>query len=496
MAKSLEVRIKDFSKGLNLVDAENISDLECNVSCYNFDFKSGALVEGIGFEKLKFPRNASYGADECEFNNEVLDSQFLDAWLFRHYAKSSKKRQDRMLFRLAGTNQIYSASLVCRFSVSLIIPDFVVEGEIYTKNIVVNDIDTILVCSRESGCYTYNTEIHPVKREAMPIILDLCNHKDKIFVLEDNFKERVRYSKNLDVTQMTSEITENEGLITFTDDMGEVQKIISQYGYLFLIREYGVTKVTTYENSNSFNISNIFAVGTKIYSKTVCCCGDSIMMLTRNGLYEFNGNKCEKVNTRLNDFLSKVTNDKAIGCFRNGVYYIACRVDFNDGKKIGCENETDYVNNVFISYNVIDKTYTISRGIDVIQAVTIQSESFDKVVVVFGSRYKKCLGQVGVNGTFFDEENERYWCSPLSDLGYSDKIKYVKSLSLLSAYDCKVTIFTEKSKKTFNVKGSKLLTKIPVHLRGKQIGLQITSNTKKAYISNLKLSIDLNDCLY
>ena len=494
--KNITLDIKDFSKGLNLSDAENISDLSYNVSCYNFDFKSGALVEGVGFEGLTHPQSTSYGATECQFKQSIAaDSDFVDMWVFRRYTTSTRSRQDTLMFRLADT-QIFCADLVCRFCVPIPINDLKVTGDIYAKNIRMYDINTILMSSNKEGVYTYNGESKFVLRSSMPTIIDLCYHKDKVFIIEALKKQFVRYSTNTKIEEMTKTLTENEGIISFDDDMGEVEKLISQYGYLFLIREYGVTKVTTYENSKEFNISNIYASGTKVYCKTVCCCGDSIVMLTRNGLYEFNANKCEKINTKLNDFLSKITNDKAIACFRNGVYYISCRIDFNDGKKIGCENEDDYINNVFICYNVIDKTYSINRGIDVSQLLTVQSESFDKVVAMFGSRYKRILGQLSNSGSFFDETNERYWCSPLSDLGYSDKMKYVRYLSLLSSYDCSVTVFTEKTSKTFNVKGSKLLTKIPVNVKGKQIGIKITTNSKKAYISNLKLSIDLLDSLY
>ena len=492
---SIELAIKDFSKGLNLDDAENVCDLSYNVNCYNFDFKSGALVEGVGIERLTLPKTREYGSSEAKIKDIASDVEVKNVWHFKHYTSSAKKREDKLMYRLSD-NTVYTTELITSLPIPLQINDLLLNDDVTAINFKDDNMDTILMCTDEDGCYTYSAESPFEKHENMPIIKDLCVHKDKVFVLESFDKTNIRYSNNLNILEMKKELSDGEGKISLTDNIGEVQKLISQYGHLFAVRDYGITKITTYANSDNFNISNIYASGTKIYEKTVCSCGDTIIMLTRNGLYEFNANSCEKINTKLNDFLNKINNDKAIACFRAGNYYISCRIDFKDGKKIGCENEDNYVNNVFICYNVIDKTYSICRGIDITNLLSLQIESCDKVIATFGSKYQKTLGQVCDSGSFFDEINERYWCSPLSDLGYSDKTKYVKYLSLLSNYDCNVTVFTEKLSKTFKVRGKSVLTKLPVNIRGKQIGIKITTNEAKAYISNLKLSIDLTDNLY
>lgn len=495
MAKNIELEIKDFSKGLNLDDAENVCDLSYNVSCYNFDFKSGALVEGIGVERLTFPETREYGCSEVPLRDIGTNVECKEVWHFKHYAKEMKKREDKLMYRLSN-NTVYNTDLITTLPIPLIVPELYLHSEVFAINFKDGDMDTVLMCTDQDGCFSYCAEKVFQKESEMPYIKDMCFHKDKVFVLECFDKNKIRYSSNTNILEMKTDLSTNEGKIVLTDSVGDIQSIISQFGHLFAIRDYGITKITTYENSDNFNISNLYASGTKIYSKTVCSCGDMVIMLTRNGLYEFNANRCDKIDTKLNDFLNKITNDKAIACFRAGNYYISCRIDFNDGKKIGCENEDSYVNNVFICYNVNDKTYSICRGVDITNLLSLQIESCDKVIASFGSKYKEILGQVCDSGRFFNEQNERYWCSPLSDLGYSDKTKFVKYLSLYSKYDCNVTVFTEKASKTFNVKGKSVLTKLPINLRGKQIGIKITTYENKAYISNLKLSIDLTDNLF
>jgi hypothetical protein len=70
-------------------------------------------------------------------------------------------------------------------------------------------------------------------------------------------------------------------------------------------------------------------------------------------------------------------------------------------------------------------------------------------------------------------------------------MKVVTELSLLSKYDCLVKVFTESTEREINVKGSEILTKYPIRLKGKQIGFSISTSSDKAYISNVKLKVDL-----
>ena len=61
----------------------------------------------------------------------------------------------------------------------------------------------------------------------------------------------------------------------------------------------------------------------------------------------------------------------------------------------------------------------------------------------------------------------------------------------MSKYDCSLTVFTEKQSKTFNIKGSNVLSKFNVRLTGKQIGFKIESTQQNAFVSNLMLDVDL-----
>ena len=117
----------------------------------------------------------------------------------------------------------------------------------------------------------------------------------------------------------------------------------------------------------------------------------------------------------------------------------------------------------------------------------------DKIAIILNSQETKRVFELERNGKFFDSFSKKVWISPLTDLGYSNKIKFVRDFTVLSKFDAKITIFTEKESKTFSILGQKTLNKIRVNLKGKQIGIKIESVVDKAYIGNLKINIDLID---
>ena len=219
-------------------------------------------------------------------------------------------------------------------------------------------------------------------------------------------------------------------------------------------------------------------------------------MLCKDGLYQFDTVSAKKIDLGIGNMLKGVSNTNAVASFRNGTYYLACKLNFADDVAVGCETQTDHKNNSIIAYHIATGKYTITRGIDVSSFCAIQYESFDKLLACFNTQYGTKIGQLVVDGLVFGQTQQKYWCSPLTDLGYSNKEKCIKEVSLLSKYDAKICVFTECDKREFFVKGSEILSKFPVRIKGKQVGISIFSDTQQAYISNVKLTVDLLDVDY
>lgn len=488
-AKQVEVCIKDFSKGINLDKAENVCDFDYAVECYNFNFKNGALVSGAGVELLTIPKSLEYGCEERNLVELDDNSAYSNAWEFKHYAIGFKMINDFLMFKKEDGN-VYLTNLYGTYGAILPLGVKFTQ-DVNTFNLKMKKIDAILMQTSKDGIVTYNAESNPFKRDTIPNFVDLCYYKDKMFIVFEGEQKTLRISNDLEILNQVAELRAKEVEKEFSDERGRIEKLISFCGYLYLIREYGITKITCYEDSDQINISHVYTSGSKIYAKTVCDCGDKLVMLTRNGLFEMDGTTCKQIPTKLNEFLKQVKSDNVIASYRAGVYYLACRIDYRDAEKVGCELETNYVNNTLVAFNVNDYSYSISRGIDIKGLRTIQSHSFDKVIVWFNGTDSYKLGQITESGQRFNNSLKRTWCSPLSDLGYSNKTKCVNWVSLCSKNDCTLTIFTASDSQTIYIKGQNGVMRFPVNLKGEQIGIKIDSYSKENYISNLKLNIDL-----
>ena len=489
--ENLTLKINDFGNGIDITKGENITTLNNAISCYNVSFNQGVLTNGVGFKNFTTP--VSKDSDEVQVDLILNDADVAvkKLWLFKQYSNVYNARVDKLMF--------YGDDGYCWFIKLLTEYPFYRKLELLPltaspnfSNQKIVGLDSVIVCNETDGVYTWNGDGSPIHWPDCPKFVEFCEHKGKIYAVRGGEQNLIRYSSNYNVTDWVETLGTYDGLIEINDGQGKINKLVSFLGYMFAVRDYGITKISTYENSNNYSISNMYISGNKIYPNTVALCGEDIFMLTKDDLVVFDGINTKKLDVKFSKMFSHIDNKNAVACFHAGVYYLACKLDFNDDKKIGCENY-DYLNNALICYDVKTQKYDIVRGVDILDIKSIQVDSLNKVVVCFNDEHKKQIGEVTQTGKIFDKSTQKYWCSPLSDLGYSNKLKVVNKVSLLSKYDCKLTIFTDSEQKTFNIKGSDLISNFTVRLKGKQIGFKIESSEDKVYISNLILDVNLID---
>ncbi|MGN1222648.1 MAG: hypothetical protein ACI4T1_00765 [Christensenellales bacterium] len=496
--ENFEVVITDFSKGLNLSKEENILNPNSCVRAYNFAYKKGVLTESYGFKTLTCPsynddllrETYTYYFDE---NEDVVE--FLSLWFYKIYDESNGGRVDKLMYY--ATNQEMYYSRIITFEPAILSSGFTLEEKpTFTYNIKYNNYDYNLIGGENMGVYYNDGEHSPKKLENCPNISSMCEDKDKLFCTVRGEKNAIYYHIGDDFINWTTTEDDNNGCIIMNDERGKINKVVSFLGYVFAIRDYGISKIFNYENFSKFDITHLSMAGNKIYENTVAICGDKMLMLTKQGIATFNGVTNENLNIDINELLKNVDNDEALAVFHSDKYYLACKANFNDDKTIGSENIEGNINNALIILDVKTLDYDIIRGVDIASMVSIKLNMMDKIAMILRNRETTKVITLTDDGKFYNEPLDKEWVSPLSDLGYSDKIKIVKDISLLSKYDAKITIFTESSSKTFKVLGRNTLSKFKVNLKGKQIGIKIESNNDKAYISNVKLNVELKDYGY
>lgn len=490
--KTLTVSVENFQSGLDTETAENVNDFNVAVNCYNFDSNSGALTESIGFEELTIPSSTEDNSSENSPLRERV-TRFVKMGVYKQFDTTENKRTDKLI-AITDDLKVEFCRLVTQY------PAFMnLDEKQYTEipnllNYNDGENDCILFSSEKDGLFSWDDKVETKQWVSAPVVTNICVHKGRTFITEGGERLTIRTEPS-NLTQWTTSPTIDNVYIPLSDKQGRVNNLLVMNDYIFAIRDYGITRVDWYNRDDAYDVTNLLFSGGRIYGRTACVCGNFGIVLCKDGIYKFDSVSAEKLDLKINNLIKGVSNTNAVGAFRNGIYYLACRLNFDDDQQIGCE-QAEYKNNAVLIYDVATDKWSLSRGADIIDLCAVQFESVDKLLACFNTNDGVKIGQLVHNGKFFNDIQQKYWRSPLSDLGYSDKEKCIKEISVMSEYDCIITVQTEVESREFEVKGSSILNRFPVRLKGKQVGVAIKSDTEKSLISNLKLTVDIMDINY
>lgn len=491
--EQIVVEISDFSKGLSFKKDENVEKTNYCVNVYNFAYKKGTLTENYGLRNLQCPNYENKNLANMEQYEEFEHVNLTKAWLFKVYDEFYGGRVDKLLFFTDVKRLYFSRIITIAPYILEVSPKEYSEAPEFNYNLKLDGEDYNIFGSENLGVYRYDGAVEPVLCENLPSISSLCEFKGRLYGTTYGEKNFIYFHNNLNLLSWRATEDDFNGKIEMNDSRGKINRLIPFLDYLFVIRDYGISKISVSGTKNTHNIVHLSLLGHKIFENTVAICGDKMLMLTRQGISEFNGVWSELLDISVNEMLKDVDNSNAIGAFHAGKYYLACKLKFSDNQKVGCESEANVKNNALIVLDTQTLDFDIIRGIDCASLSPVQLDMMDKLAIVLNSGETKKVCELDNSGANFDVALKKEWTSPLTDLGYSNKIKHVRSFSIFTEFDILVTIFSEKDSKTFSVSGSSTLKKVKVNLKGKQIGLKISSETKKARVGNIKLFIDLLD---
>ena len=488
----ITVSVSDFSKGIDVVCGQNIMPISTAINCYNFDFKSGVLKQGIGFKLLTIPTSKTSDKVQAEINFETFTAEIKSLDIFRNYSCVYNEQRDKLVF-YASDGYVWYVLLnnIFPVAVKLSVLDYTKKPIIFKTKIDGDDV--IFVSNDTDNVGLWSGDETPQRFQSAPKVVDFCEYKNKLFFVVGGEQNQIFYTSNYDISDWDSSTLstdEDFGSLLVNDGKGKINKLISYQGNLYVFRDYSILKITEYDGS-PVATKTVFESGSKIYANSVQICGDEMIMLTHDGLIKFDGVSTQKIDLKISTLISTLDNQYAVSAYHCGKYYLALKLNYNDNMTIDCENFVSCRNNTLLCYDPFEKTYSLTRGVDILDMKSIQSECLNKLIFVYNSSYNSVFGELTTNGKNFDSNQKKYWCSPLSDLGYSNKQKIIKDVSLISKYDCTLTVFTEKEKKSFLVKGSELMNRFFVRLKGKQFGFKLTSTTDKAEISNIQFNVDL-----
>lgn len=474
--KNYTINFSAFASGMNTEVDEGILPYKYAKKCYNYTVENGALKNGIGFEPLSLPVSSDDITTERLITMEPNQS-VKALWVFKYFDTKTNKPDYKLLFYTEG-GIIRWTNLVGQYPYTFEIASFIYSSGVPNAvNYRLNGIDVMIFSSTTDGMWTYNGNHNAQKIEDGPSIVSMCLHYERLFaIIENGERNRLSFSASLDPTNWNQTLEEG-GFIDMLDERGPLNKVVSFNDYIYVFRDFGVSKVSAYGDQTSFSVSHLFISSAKIYGNSVCVCGDRIMFLNRDSIVSFDGYNTTKLKLGIDSLFDGVSNDNCSALYYDGKYYLACRLNFNDNQKIGCENYSGgYINNALIELDLKTGDVSITRGVDICSMLLVDNGEFCKVIACFNGEYKGKIGQMTKDGKMFGVPLQKCWVSPKSNLGFPTKLKRVKEVLIKTKSNCKVKIETETKSKVFFVKGNARTQRLKTNIYGEQVEISFMTD--------------------
>lgn len=369
--KNIEDCVNTF-KNLNTEKDNALLSINDSSMCYNFNLSNGILSVGLGLNDPVFKYNLQmyrmYKSINFEPNYHIKGCWYFPFWDVTHkeyapiiltYCANKKFYYNYIHHPSSDMNEIINLTFQ---EVPLVI------------NCKINDKDTMVFVSKSDGMYTWSPVDGVTKINNPPQITSMCIQYGRMFVTTNGEKRSILYSDNLNPTNFNT-INGEGGIIEINDEFGQSNKVISFKNYVYVFRDYNIARINSYGDDEYFGVTQMYVSNGKIHSGTICACGDKIVYLASDGLHEFDGNKSTKIDLNIDNLFANIDNDLAAAGYSNGYYYLACRMNFNDGiiERDECKN---FANNAVIKYNVESKEFTILRDYDIRQ-ITVVPDNID-----------------------------------------------------------------------------------------------------------------------
>lgn len=454
--------IRRFNKGINSKLAQTVLPLDVAEFAYNFDFDSGVLRQGIGIAQSNL------------IDRQPIDGGVMSVWLYNK--KAPEEQSFLMLASLSG--QVYYRNLgkTDEFKklddIKLTSRPKAVVYRLYGE-------DVMIITTPTDGMYTWDGVRTVQKIESVPLITSMTIHFERMFVTTSDHPDAVWFSEDLDPTNFGTDLNEG-GFIELIDERGQPLTALSYLNYIYVFREYGITRLTAFGGQEEFGASNLFVSSGRIYPRTVVLCGDSVVFLASDGMYMFDGMSTTRILDNLTNLI--VPSPKATAVFANGKYYLALNMDFGDGL-YGCERDL-YDNNAMIVLDTSSGNYSVSRGFDVVDLNYLALYNQVLAVLKDGS-----VGMVSKNGSLYDQPLKKMWRVGMTDLDLPSRIKHVRQIDIHAKYDLELTFRTDKQVKTIKVKASGTISRIRLNMKCKLFGMDIVSYQPSVYISKPTLKV-------
>lgn len=472
-----------FKAGMNTLLDESMLPTKYAKTTFNYTVKDGTLKNGMGFSTLMLPRSFDPLYEEQRAAIPLpSDLSIINLWQNRTYSHNLERLTSHIIIHV-DNGELFNLPVVAptqHTSKIDFIEQILFTGSITGVNYQLNGDDCFLlfVPSQKRILVISNAMIAEII-EDMPELFDIELHHERLFAIPNGDKRTLMFSANLDPTNWNPELDEG-GFINLLDERGIVLKLVSFNDYLYVFREFGVSRVSAYGSQEDFSVTHLFSSSSQIYKDSVVACGDRILFFTSDGLFVFDGFSGNKISIGIENLLTNQPNHNCKGAFFENKYYLALRINFDDGVQVHCEKQEDYVNNALLEYNIQTGEVNIMRGVDISELLPVKEKQVSRLVASFRGENAYRLGQLDSSGLFFENQLEAVWSSPKTNFGYAGKTKILKEVVIQTSAPCRIVVESDVETKTYEVKGKNKVQRIKTYVIGESMQISFVSKSPES----------------
>lgn len=452
---------------------------------YNISFKDEKLTLGPGLERGKYIDSSG---NEHTFPNLLGPViRMRKIFLYRKYNYELNKRQDMLLVQTT-TGRLF----VCDFAGSdfnevTAEADIPSGANLHCIGYHLDGEDVLLIYLSTGGMRVYNGESF-ISYPLVPAAASACTHYERAWLCEYKGSNRLWFSPALNPVDFTPE-TDKGGYITFPDEGGELQAVISFKDYLYIFREFCIHRLTAYGDPYDYKLTKVFVSNNKIYPSTICPVGDKIMFYAEDGFYAFDGFAASKVYERVTPIIESM--EHAAVCYFDGKYMLATRMKNVDNTQVGDEALAPYKNNALISFNLTTGALAIMRGSDISHFLPINIENICGVYVSMSNFRAYEIYKVTDDGLLDNEPLKKLWSSPLANLSSIDRYKVLRNIFITCYGKAELGVTYDGGHSSYSLDALAKPQRVPINKKCDNVRISLTSTEADFFVSSLQLTFDL-----
>lgn len=362
----MKIKVNDFSGGFREDKSDNLKSLGVASKMLNFDASSGSLRCVKNVSRFDFPHG-------------VVNLSGGKVFFFKKFNFSTQRREDKLIF-LDGELNAYALELTDKDSgLKSLGVQFISAPT--ALNYRLDGEDVIILVSKDDNMVVWDGINPPEIVLDAPKIESMDIHYERLFaVTSGGDGTELKFSDDLDPTNW-SESLSDAGTIQLVDDRGRLLKVVSFNDYLYIFREYGITRL--YANTTlqtNFYLNHLFTSGGRILKNTISLAGDHVFFMSTDGFYVFDGANTKKVLEHIFPLIEFTGEESAT--FFNGNYYLICKLKNVKEEKVLLEiRRSDFAIKIISGLNPSGVTNLMKENLG---AVIIVSDNEDSPVFMLG----------------------------------------------------------------------------------------------------------------